>query len=202
MDHRWIDQFSQSITFSDPPIARGLFQSTHAGLFWVPVRCYFGYEWLNTGFELLRDPAWMDGSQMHDFWWDVVYGPGSVDQTSSSIVVYRTFLNGLIDAGVSALFARLVVFGEILVGAALVLGAFVGISAFFGALMNMNFMLVSSASVNPLFLLGAVGLMLSWKVAGYFGLDRWLLPSIGIQWPQGIEEREVFRQPPFPKEKD
>ena len=196
MGHRLrLDQFNwltESATFSDPPVARALFHSTRAGLLWVPMRSYLGYEWLKAGFEQLRDPTWMDGSQVLAFWWGTVDGPGSVDQMSSSFVWYRAFLNGLIDAGVSELFARLIVFGEILVGAALVLGAFVGIAAFFGALMNMNFMLLSSASSNPVLLLGAVGLMLSWQVAGYYGLDRWLLPSVGMPWPEKSKGRGLL----------
>ena len=28
----------------------------------------------------------------------------------------------------------------------------------------------------------AVGLMLAWKVAGYYGLDRYLLPLLGTPW--------------------
>jgi len=42
-------------------------------------------------------------------------------------------------------FASLVAFGEFLVGAALIVGAFVGIAAFFGALMNWNFIMAGSA---------------------------------------------------------
>ena len=55
-------------------------------------------------------------------------------------------------------------------------------AAFFGALMNMNFMLAGSASTNPVLFFLAVGLMLGWKVAGYYGADRVLLPLVGIPW--------------------
>ena len=65
------------------------------------------------------------------------------------------------------------------------MGAFVGVAAFFGALMNMNFLLAGSASTNPLLFLLAVGLILAWKVAGYFGVDRWLCRCSG---PPGIRE--------------
>jgi thiosulfate dehydrogenase [quinone] large subunit len=26
-------------------------------------------------------------------------------------------------------------------------------------------------------------LVLSWKIAGYYGLDHWLLPLLGTPWP-------------------
>jgi thiosulfate dehydrogenase [quinone] large subunit len=182
------------VTFSDPPIAQALFHSTRAGLLiWMPVRTYLGYEWLKVGLGQLRDPTWLDGSQVLAFWWDAVDGQTSYDQTSSSLVWYRGFLNGLIDANASELFARLVVFGELAVGLALIVGAFVGIAAFGGALMNMNFMLAGEASSNPVLFLGAIGLMLAWRVAGHYGADRWLLPSIGTPWHG---EEEVRTGPP------
>ena len=48
--------------------------------------------------------------------------------------------------------------------------------------MNMSFLLAGSASVNPIMFTFAVGLMLAWKVAGYYGVDRWLLPMLGVPW--------------------
>ena len=52
---------------------------------------------------------------------------------------YRSFLQFLLNSGASTWFAKLVAYGELLIGIALVLGAFVGIAAFFGGLMNWNF---------------------------------------------------------------
>ncbi len=31
----------------------------------------------------------------------------------------------------------------------------------------------------------AVGLILAWKVAGYYGVDRYLLPLLGTPWKPG-----------------
>ena len=28
----------------------------------------------------------------------------------------------------------------------------------------------------------AIGLILAWKVAGYYGVDRYLLPRLGVPW--------------------
>jgi thiosulfate dehydrogenase [quinone] large subunit len=176
------------VTVSDPPLARALLGSTRAGLLWLPVRVYLGYQWLSAGLGQLRDPAWMDGSRVLAFWWDAVDGPGSHDHMSASFAWYRWFLGWLIDANASDLVARLVVFGELAVGLGLVVGAFVGIAAFFGAVMNMNFMLAGDASSNPLLFLGAVGLMLAWRIAGHYGVDRWLLPSVGTPWTSRAED--------------
>ncbi len=83
-------------------------------------------------------------------------------------------------------FAKLVVFGEMAVGVALILGAFVGMAAFFGGFMNWNFMMAGTASTNPVLFTLAVLLILAWKTAGYIGLDRVLLPLLGTPWRPGV----------------
>ena len=79
-------------------------------------------------------------------------------------------------------FAKLVAYGELLIGIGLILGAFTGIAAFFGGLMNWNFMMAGSASTNPLLFVAAVAIILGWKVAGYIGADFFLLRWIGTPW--------------------
>ncbi|HEY6057740.1 MAG TPA: hypothetical protein VIV06_06895, partial [Candidatus Limnocylindrales bacterium] len=76
-------------------------------------------------------------------------------------------------------------------------GALTGIAAFFGALMNMSFLLAGSSSVNPIMFTFAVGLMLAWKVAGYYGLDRYLLPRLGVPWraPMQVGESAIRGAP-------
>jgi thiosulfate dehydrogenase [quinone] large subunit len=51
--------------------------------------------------------------------------------------------------------------------------------------MNMSFLLAGSGSSNPVLFTMAIGLMLAWKVAGYYGLDRYLLPMLGTPWHRG-----------------
>jgi thiosulfate dehydrogenase [quinone] large subunit len=95
---------------------------------------------------------------------------------------YRSFLQGMIDAGSYTWFAKLIAVGEVLVGVALIVGAFVGIAAFFAAMMNWNFIMAGSASTNGLLLVGALFLVLAWKIAGYYGADYFLLPRLGTPW--------------------
>jgi len=80
----------------------------------------------------------------------------------------------------------LITFGELAIGIGLLVGALVGIAAFCGALMNMSFLLAGSASVNPILFTFAIGLMLAWKVAGYYGVDRYLLPRLGVPWHSAV----------------
>jgi thiosulfate dehydrogenase [quinone] large subunit len=105
----------------------------------------------------------------------------------------------LLDAQAWTWFAKLVAYGELLIGIALIIGAFTGIAAFFGAFMNWNFMLAGSASTNPLLFLIAVGLILAWKVAGYLGADYFLLRWVGVPWqwriPGGKRDATPSGQP-------
>ena len=71
-----------------------------------------------------------------------------------------------------------VTFGEILVGAALIVGFLVGVSAFFVGFMNLNFMLAGSVSINPVWFTISIGLMLAWRIAGYWGADAYALPIV------------------------
>jgi thiosulfate dehydrogenase (quinone) large subunit len=71
------------------------------------------------------------------------------------------------------------------VGIGLILGAFTGIAAFFGITMNLSYELAGSVSTNPILMFIAVFLLLAWKTAGWWGLDRWLLPVLGTPWKPG-----------------
>jgi thiosulfate dehydrogenase [quinone] large subunit len=95
---------------------------------------------------------------------------------------YRDFITFMLDRGWNTWFADVVMWGEILIGIALIIGAFVGIAAFAGAFMNWNFIMAGAASTNGLLFALAILLILAWKVAGWYGLDRWLLPLIGTPW--------------------
>ncbi len=72
--------------------------------------------------------------------------------------------------------------GELLVGIALLAGALAGFAAFAGIVMNMSYLLAGSTSVNPIMFALAIGLILGWRVAGYYGLDRYLMPKLGVPW--------------------
>ncbi|MER3438502.1 MAG: hypothetical protein C4346_13470 [Chloroflexota bacterium] len=102
----------------------------------------------------------------------------------------------MIDHEWASWFAKLIAIGETLVGVALLVGALVGIAAFFGTFMNFNFMLAGTASSNPVLFGLSVFIILAWKVAGYWGLDRYLLPALGTPWQPG---KLVYREPGQPR---
>ena len=88
-------------------------------------------------------------------------------------------------------FAWVIALGEVTVGVMLIVGAFTGLAALAGATLNFNFMLAGSASTNPVLFVLAMLLLLGWKVAGWIGVDRWLLPALGTPWSHGAVVEEV-----------
>jgi thiosulfate dehydrogenase [quinone] large subunit len=187
---------AQTVEVEGPAFARYLFSNTRAGLFWLPVRIFLGFEWLEAGWHKLTGTGWIDGgSALLGFWQSAVKIPEAPGRPPITFEWYRTFLQFLIDNNAQTWFAWLITIGEIAVGVGLLLGALTGIAAFFGALMNMSFLLAGSASVNPIMFTFAVGLMLAWKVAGYYGLDRYLLPRLGVPWRARMEVRPPAPEP-------
>ena len=113
------------------------------------------------------------GSALQGYWTKAVVfvdgkGPITYDW-------YRSFIQFLLDAQAQTWFAKMVAVGELAVGVALIVGAFVGVAAFFGALMNWNYMMAGTASTNPMLFLVSVFLILGWRVAGLIGADYFLL---------------------------
>jgi thiosulfate dehydrogenase (quinone) large subunit len=64
----------------------------------------------------------------------------------------------------------------------LILGIFVGLTALLGGFLNWNFIMAGAASVNGVFFVLSVLLVLAWKIAGYIGLDYYLLSLAGDLW--------------------
>ena len=171
---------------SDPGWYRFLFGNIYMAPIWTLARLYVGWQWLQAGWHKLDGDGWInqDGSALQSFWERIVVIP---DQGKPAISYgwYRHFIKFMLDHEWYTWFAKLIAFGEFFVGLALIIGAFVAIAALFGATMNMAFLLAGSASINPVLLVLAILLVLAWKISGYIGLDRWLLPALGTPWQVG-----------------
>ena len=179
-------QSKNTVQFSDPPIARTLFNNTRWSWIWLIARLYLGYKWLDSGLGKLTNPAWVQGGEaLKGFWERAVMIPEAPARPAITFDWYRSFIQALLDSGSYTWFAKLVVAGELLIGVALILGIFTGIAAFFGGFLNWNFMMAGSASTNPVLFTISIFLILAWKTAGWIGLDRWILPALGTPWQPG-----------------
>lgn len=169
----------------NPRFVTRIFASTEYAWIWLIARLYVGWNFMDSGWHKLQDPGWMStGASLNGFWQRVVVVP----ETGRPAIVYdwyREFLLFLLNSHSAVWFAKMVAIGEFMVGLGLMVGLLTGIAAFFGALMNWNFMLAGSASTNPILGLIGISIMIAWKTAGWWGLDRFALPYIGAPWQKG-----------------
>ena len=174
-----------ALTAHDPiveesALARRLFAGTGpVTIVWLVARLSLGYEWLVSGWGKVTDDAWMSGgAALQGFAAGAIERGTQGDHPAIAYGWYVTFLEWIRDSAHTWM-APLVAIGEVTIGVALILGAFVGIFAFLGVVLNFSFIFAGSAGVNPLFLIIGLFLMLAWRNAGWYGLDRWLLPMVG-----------------------
>ena len=173
------------IVFQDPPLAQFLFGSTKTAWVWLIVRLYVGWAWLEAGWAKLHAAAWVGpdaGSALAGF----VHG--ALAKTSGAHPDVQGWYAWFLSHGVlsyASVWSHFVAWGELAVGIGLMLGVLTGIAAFFGAFMNLNYLLAGTVSVNPVLGVLGLGIMMAWKVAGYIGADRWLLPFLGTPWRPG-----------------
>jgi thiosulfate dehydrogenase (quinone) large subunit len=194
-----------TVEVEGPAFTRFLFSNTQAGLLWLPIRLFVGFSWLEAGVHKLfpagkpMGTGWLDGgAALLGYWTNAVAVPEPPGRAAISYEWYRDFLNLLIANDAQVWFAWLIVAGELLVGLGLIFGALTGFAAFFGAVMNMSFLLAGSASTNPVLFTLAIGLILAWKVAGYYGVDRWLLPRLGVPWHARVDTAQHPMERPLP----
>ena len=173
----------------NPPLARFLFDDTRFAVVWLVLRVLVGWEWLQAGWHKVSEPGWVStGEALKGFWTRIV----AIPETGSAPIKYdwyRSFIQGMLDSGAYTWFAKIIAFGEVAIGVALIVGAFVGVAAFFAGFMNWNFLMAGSASSNPILFIGALVLVLAWKTAGYYGLDRFLLSKLGTPWQLGFKTK-------------
>jgi len=178
---------AQAVEIEGPAFSRYLFSNTRAGLLWLPIRLFIGFQWIEAGLHKLQGTGWLDGGTALQGFWTAAAAVPEQGRPPITFEWYRGFIQVLLDNHAYTWFSYVIVFGEIAVGLGLVFGILTGFAAFFGALMNMSFLLAGSASTNPVMFTLAVGLILAWRVAGHYGLDRYLLPAIGVPWRRTAE---------------
>jgi len=205
------------VQIPEPPLARFLFADTRMAWVWLIVRLYVGWQWLVAGTEKLFgyniDP--FSGSNFGtgslSSSWIFTSHPGAglsgfvngaIAQTAGAHPAvqgwYAWFLQTFVQP-ITPFWAYVVTFGEVAVGLGLIFGVLTGIAAFFGVFMNMNFMLAGAVSINPIIGGLAIFLILAWRIAGYYGVDRWLLPLLGTPWTGSLtKEEEAKPKTPIP----
>jgi len=179
----------------EPLFIQKLLNEAWAGWLFVLPRIWLGWQWFQAGEHKVTDAKWMEtGEALKGFWLNAVKIP-ETGRPAITFDWYRSFLQFMLDTQSYTWFAKLVAVGEVLIGIALIVGAFTGIAAFFGGFMNWNFMMAGSASTNPFLFVIAVALILGWKVAGYIGADYFLLRWLGTPWRNAQSEPKPITYP-------
>lgn len=174
------------------PWARVLFADRNwvSGTTWLVVRVVLGWQWVISGVEKLQDYGpWQSGAAVQGF------AKGALGNMTGAhpAVIEGTFgwnkawLSYVADSGYQWI-GPIIPIIEVIVGVLLILGLFTGIAALVGLLLNVSFLFAGNAGVNPIFALAAGALIAAWRVAGYFGLDAWVLPLVGVPWSGRMEE--------------
>ena len=176
---------AQHFVFKESPVSLFLFSNTKMAPVWLVVRLYVGYVWLSAGWSKLNNASWTGaeaGSSLTSFL------TRALEKTTGShpdvAMWYGDFLQNVVLPN-AVVWSYGIAWGEFLVGLFLILGLFTGIVAFLGLFMNFNFMLAGTLSSNPILFVLGIFLVLAWKVAGFLGLDRYILPRLGTPWQVG-----------------
>ncbi|WP_366248814.1 DoxX family protein [Terribacillus aidingensis] len=151
--------------------------SKAAAALWAVIRIYLGYSWLTGGLGKLTGGGF-DASG---------FLQGAVAQAGGDHPAvqgwWAVFLEqvALPNAG---LFSFLVMWGEILVGIALILGVFTNFAALMGITMNFAFLFSGTVSTNAQMVLLTVFLLVAGANAGRYGLDRWVIAYLRNHYPK------------------
>lgn len=163
-------------TIEQSAFAHFLLADKKSAPLWFLVRLYLGYEFLMAGWGKLASPAWFGsdaGAALQGF------VQGALAKTTGAhpdvYTWYASFLQSTVFPNL-VVWSNAVVLGEIAIGLGLIVGLCTRTAAFFAFFMSFNFLLAGTVSVNPTFIMLAIGIMLAHRVAGYWGLDRYAKP--------------------------
>jgi thiosulfate dehydrogenase [quinone] large subunit len=179
------DQTHKTIIIPESKLSKFLFADTRVALLWLLLRIYVSYQWLIAGWEKITSPLWVGpqaGTVIKAFLSRAALKTSGAHPDVSSW--YGMLINNVAIPH-AVIFSYIITGAELAVGIGLLIGAFTGIAAFFGAFLNLNYLFAGTVSVNPLLFLIQLLLILAWRNAGWLGLDRWLLPWLGVPWQPG-----------------
>ncbi|MHB1405591.1 MAG: DoxX family protein [Desulfitobacteriaceae bacterium] len=146
---------------------------------WTVIRVYVGWEWLTAGFGKVFGPgsaSWVGpqaGGAVSGFL------KGALGKTSGQHPDVQPWYGWFIQNVAmpnATLFGYMVAWGELLVGAALILGFLTTIALLAGIIMNMSYLLSGAISTNPILLFWQAVLLWAGAAAYFWGVDRAFLP--------------------------
>lgn len=153
----------------------------------LALRLYVGYVWVSAGLKKLFGGGF-DASG---------FLQGAVEKASGERPIVQDWWAAFLQHVAiphSQVFSFMVQWGELLVGAGLILGALTRTAAFFGIVMNLAFLLSGSISSNPIMIILTMFILVAYTNAGRFGVDYYLLHRLKLsrrQSPQSSTSPSV-----------
>src|SRR5690554_5046162 len=181
---------TKTVYYEEPAISRFLFASPYMAPVWTVLRIWLGWTWLSSGWGKVMNPAWVGenaGVAISGYLQGALARAGG---DAPSVAGWYAWLIENVFLPNATVMSYAVAFGEVAVGAALIVGLLTGLSAFFGGFMNASFLLAGTLSTNPVMFIVATWLVLAWRIAGYWGLDYWVLPWLGAPRGRAMEKAE------------
>jgi thiosulfate dehydrogenase [quinone] large subunit len=140
----------------DPALTRFLLNDRRLAWIWVCARAYLACVWALSGVSLLQEVVRFSTDDRMIALADPL--PADFVQFYPSILI----LLGM---------------SEMVVGVLLLLGIFTGLTAFISVVLSVNTLYPGPPFTDPLAFVTTILLVLTWRTAGWYGLDRWLLKS-------------------------
>ncbi|MRH45046.1 DoxX family membrane protein [Aquibacillus halophilus] len=135
------------------------------------IRIYLGYSWITGGWGKITGGSFDATGFLH----------GAIAKSTGEHPAVQSWWAAFLENVAlpnASLFTFLVMWGEVLVGIALILGLFTNFAALMGITMNFAFVFSGTVSTNGQMILLTVLLLVAGANAGKFGLDRYVMPYL------------------------
>jgi len=139
------------------------------------LRVYLGYTWFMTGWGKVTGEGFNASG----------YLKGAIGKASGENPVVQGWWASFLERVAlpnSELFSFLVMWGEVLVGIALMLGIFTTFATLMGLTMNFAFLFSGTISTNPQMVIMGMLILVAGHNAAKIGLDRWVIPFLKQQF--------------------
>lgn len=174
-------------------VSRFLRRARDAAPFYLGVRLFLAYQWIQSGWGKVRNDAWMDGGTALRSYWERAAAIPEAPATPRIVYpAYRSLVQYMLDHEWYTWFAKLIAIGELLIGIGLLVGGLTAFAAFFALMLNFSFIYAGSTSSNPTMIILSALIIVGWRTAGWWGLDHIILPLLGTPW--GRLERRAAEQ--------
>ncbi|SDJ41214.1 DoxX family protein [Salimicrobium halophilum] len=148
------------------------------------LRVYIGYQWMVAGWGKITGGQF-DASG---------FIQGAIGKAGGEHPAVQGWWASFLDAVAlpnAGLFTYMVMWGELLVGIALILGLFTNFAALMGIVMNFAFLFSGTVSTNAQMVVLTIFLLVAGFNAGRYGLDRWVIPFLRTQTETRIRKHKV-----------